>query len=92
MMCGLGRHQLEDDVPAPRTRARTRRPRQSRTEQRAIQLRMNLALAEELNVLPAGQAKAQEEFAAQYELLPPGLDQIDDAAPAEDNRPYWARD
>lgn len=91
-MCGLGHHQIDDDVPVRRTRERRRRPVQSRKEQRAVQLRMSMMLADELQKLPAGQAKAQDEFAEQYELIPPGLDQISDHAPSADTRPYWARD
>jgi hypothetical protein len=88
MMCSLGRHQLGDDIPAPKIRAR-RRPRPSRKDLQAARTKLTKQLQEDIHQLDDGQAAAQDQFAMEFEPLPPGVSQVGDDQPAE-KLPYWA--
>ena len=88
-MCSLGRHQLEDDIPAPKIRARRQRPRRSRKDLQAARERTKRQLQADIHQLDPEQAAAQEQFAMEFEPLPPGVGQIDNEQPAQ-KLPYWA--
>ncbi len=87
-MCSLGRHQLADDLPAPKIRARQARPRKSRKDLPAARAGTTHLLEVETGRLDPEQARAQDQFAMQFEPLPPGLEHVGDDQPRE-NLPYW---
>lgn len=92
-MCSLGRHQLEDDIPAPKIRRPAGARTVSRQQLREAQANMRRQLEEETHRLDPGQAVAQEQFALQFEAVPPGVDQVaaaGDGVPDSDI-PFWAR-
>lgn len=92
-MCSLGRHQLDDDIPAPRIRRPAGARTISRKALREAAAKTKRQLEIETGHLDPAQAVAQEQFALQFEPLPPGADQIicaDEGVP-DHEIPYYAR-
>jgi hypothetical protein len=93
-MCALGKHQEGEDVRPPRrgrhldgsvTAAVAKTPRARLMENiktKAAELRAEVADSDPQQI-------EMEQFLAQYEPLPPGVDQLPDHVIDDTKRPYW---
>jgi len=90
-MCSIGRHQLEDDIPAPRIRRPAGARTISRKQLQEAVAKTRRALEEETGRLDPAQAAAQEQFALNFEPIPPGQDMIPEEGIPDEEIPYYAR-